>query len=102
MTTPTPDTPTPPTPISDADRKAILDDEVALVLQRKKRRLEHRSDFQAIIVRGKPINHILHLLLSVFTLGLWLIVWLAIAGSGGEKRAAMQVDRYGCITITQL
>lgn len=28
-------------------------------------------------------NHALHLLLSVFTLGLWLIVWIfAVAGSG--------------------
>ena len=32
--------------------------------------------------RSKPkTNHVLHLLLSVFTLGLWLPVWLIIAVS---------------------
>ena len=34
-------------------------------------------------------NHILHLLLSVVTLGLWLIVWLLIGA--GEKKAICTV-----------
>ncbi len=107
MTATTPDSPDPESaprlvPLSDTERKAILDQEVNRILLRKNRRLEHRSDFQAIIVRGKPVNHILHLLLTIFTIGIWAFVWLAMAGSGGEKRAAMQVDRHGQITITQL
>ncbi|MGH7531008.1 MAG: hypothetical protein ACREMN_11550 [Gemmatimonadales bacterium] len=45
---------------------------------------------------GKPTlhlvqrpNHILHLLLSVFTAGLWLIVWVLV--SMGEKKASCTV-----------
>ena len=45
---------------------------------------------------GKPTihlverpNHILHLLLTVFTLGLWLIPWVLIGA--GEKKATCTV-----------
>ena len=38
------------------------------------------------LTKGHPVNHILHLLLSVFTLGLWLPVWLLVALVRGEKR----------------
>lgn len=31
-------------------------------------------------------NHVLHLLLSVFTVGLWLIPWFIIAGVNERKR----------------
>jgi hypothetical protein len=30
---------------------------------------------------GKKVNHVLHLLLSVFTLGFWLIIWLLVGNS---------------------
>ena len=87
--------------ISDPERKAFLDREVAQVMRKPHRRLEYRSDFQAIIVRGKPVNHILHLLLTLCTVGLWGLVWLLIAANGGEKRASMQVNQAGQITISQ-
>jgi hypothetical protein len=35
-------------------------------------------------------NHILHLLLAVFTLGLWLPVWLFIAIASGWEPLPMQ------------
>jgi hypothetical protein len=38
-------------------------------------------------VRGekKAVNHILHLILSIFTSGLWLFVWLLVVLSAGAK-----------------
>jgi len=36
-------------------------------------------------------NHILHLLLSVFTLGLWLLVWLALVLISSGKRPRCSV-----------
>jgi hypothetical protein len=48
--------------------------------------LQARSRFQAILVRGKRPNHKLHLALTVGTLGLWGIVWLAIWIFRGEQR----------------
>lgn len=35
---------------------------------------------------AKKTNHILHLLLSVLTAGLWLIVWLFVADNNSHKR----------------
>ena len=32
----------------------------------------------------------LHLLISVFTLGLWVIVWLLVAITGGERRKTIR------------
>ena len=58
-------------------------------------RVESQSDYQAVFVNGKPVNHILHLILSAFTLGLWLLVWAALAIFGGEKRSVVRVDEYG-------
>ena len=60
--------------------------------------IEGRSDFQALLVRGKPVNHILHLLLCFPTLGFWLFVWLLLVLVGGEKRQVITVDRSGAVT----
>jgi hypothetical protein len=38
------------------------------------------------LVRGHRVNHILHLLLTVFTAGLWLPVWIGVAAFGGGRR----------------
>ena len=38
------------------------------------------------LVKGHRVNHILHLLLTVFTVGLWLPVWIGVALFGGGRR----------------
>lgn len=58
-------------------------------------RVESQADFSAIMVKGHRVNHVLHLLLSIVTLGAWLIVWFFIACFGGERRHAITVDEYG-------
>ena len=56
-------------------------------------RVESESDTYTVLVRGQRPNHILHLLLSVFTLGLWIIVWVIIAATGGEERQVINKPR---------
>jgi hypothetical protein len=46
-----------------------------------------------VIVSGEPVNHVAHLLASVFLCGLWLPVWLLIAIFGGERRGTVTVDK---------
>ena len=53
---------------------------------------ESRGEYQAVLVHGRRVNHILHLLLSLFTAGLWLVIWLILAVTGGEERVLVQVD----------
>jgi len=61
-------------------------------------RVVSQAQTQAQLVKGKPTNHILHLILSIITLGVWLIVWIAMVIFGGEKQKFISVDEYGRLT----
>jgi hypothetical protein len=65
-------------------------------------RVESQSDFQAVLVEGKPVNHTLHAILTIFTCLLWGIVWAVIAGTGGEKREMIVVDEFGNVQHQRL
>jgi hypothetical protein len=58
-------------------------------------RIETRLPGQIVLIKGKKPNHILHLLLSVLTLGVWLVVWLLIAIMGGERRQVVAIGPDG-------
>jgi hypothetical protein len=62
-------------------------------------RVESQTDFQAVMVRGERPNHVLHLILTLVTFGLWGIVWIALAIFGGEKRRVIDIDDYGNTNI---
>lgn len=62
-------------------------------------RVESQADFNAVIVKGKRPNHILHLILSVLTLGAWVLVWIVLAVVMHEKRRALSVDQYGIVRV---
>ena len=60
-------------------------------------RVESQTDYQAILVTGKNVNHLLHFLIGLFTCGAWWLVWLILAFATGEKRHVIAVDEYGYI-----
>jgi hypothetical protein len=61
--------------------------------------VQSQTDFQAVLVKGSKPNHVLHLLLTLLTLGLWAIVWVVVAFIGGEKHRVIQVDEYGNVNV---
>ena len=61
-------------------------------------RIESNTGGLVTMVSGKKTNHILHLLLSVVTLGLWLPVWLIVAAFGGERRVMLTTDDAGQVS----
>ena len=65
-------------------------------------RVESQGDFQAVLITGHKVNHVLHLILSISTLGLWLIVWLILTVIGGEKREIASVDEFGNIMVQKV
>lgn len=80
--------------VPDGERTAVLDRE----LQKRGAsgwRTESRGQFQATVVKGRRPSHLLHLILSVLTLGLWLVVWLVLALLRRERRALLTVDAFG-------
>lgn len=52
-------------------------------------RIESQTPIQAVMVRGRRPNHVLHLLLTIVTMGLWLPVWLVLALTSKEQRAVL-------------
>jgi hypothetical protein len=80
--------------LPDAERAAIMQ-QALRDLTFRGYRVETADGTRAIISTGEPVNHILHLLLSVFTCGLWLPIWLLIMMFGGVKRRRVHVDEYG-------
>lgn len=58
-----------------------------------------RNDREATAVLalgGKPVNHVLHLIISLVTCGLWAVVWLLlIITARKEQRIRISVDQYG-------
>lgn len=84
------------------ERKETLARTIASLLAQGGYRVESQSDYQAVLVRGRPVNHVLHLLISFFTAFLWVFVWLGLIVFGGEKREIVQVDEWGTPTIARL
>ncbi|AVZ72611.1 hypothetical protein SLUN_10825 [Streptomyces lunaelactis] len=58
-------------------------------------RVESRSETQAVMVRGQPVNHVLHAVLSLATCLLWVVVWLILIATNRVERVALTVDARG-------
>lgn len=58
-------------------------------------RVESRSGTQAVLVRGQPVNHVLHAFLTVFSCFVWGAVWVAVALTNKVERVALTVDAQG-------
>jgi hypothetical protein len=76
------------------ERSAILDHSIQ-VLAAQGWRVQSRTPTQAQLVKGQRVNHILHLLLTIITFGIWAIVWLIVAVRGGEEHAVVTIDEHG-------
>lgn len=86
--------------LSESQRAGALDQELMTMLTRGGR-VEARTPTSAVVSTGKPVNHILHLLITVLLIGLWLPVWIIIAIDGGEKRTTVSVDENGHVRRTK-
>ena len=83
---------------SPEQRKELLARAVANQV-RQGGRVESQTDYQAVLVTGQKVNHVLHLILTLVTFGLWGIVWIILAFIGGEKRVVIDIDEYGNTNI---
>lgn len=83
------------------ERKAILSQNVAMAVARGGR-IQSQADYQAVLLYGKPVNHVLHLIITVLTLGLWVVIWLPLVVIGGEKRQMISVDEFGSVAVQDL
>ncbi len=80
--------------LPDEERAEVLNQALMIAVSRGGR-IESHTRFQAVVVYGHPVNHVLHALLTFFTCLIWGIMWLILASTSGERREVLQVDPYG-------
>ena len=83
------------------ERKALLAQQIQGAVARGLR-VESQSEFQAVLIEGQAVNHVLHAIITVVTCGLWGIVWIILAVTGGEKREMIVVDEFGNVQLSRL
>ena len=64
-------------------------------------RIESQTDTLVVIVHGRRVNHLLHFLIGIFTIGAWWFVWLLLVILGGEKRYLVSVDERGNVSTSR-
>jgi hypothetical protein len=69
-------------------------DEALFVMISEGDRVLARLPDQAILMTGKPVNHLLHFVVSFFC-WLWVPIWLVLWLFGGERTMTVTVDEYG-------
>jgi hypothetical protein len=87
-------TATPTGVLTTEERSEILNREI-LRYTSKGWRVQSQGPTQAQLVKGKNHSHLLHLILTLLTLGVWLLVWIPLALFGGEKHKLIAVNEYG-------
>lgn len=85
--------------VTDADRRSALERAVTVELTRGGR-LESQTSYNAVVLHGNKVNHILHLILSLLTAGLWLFVWLVLVLTNKQQRVVLSVDEAGGVLRT--
>ena len=77
------------------ERREALQKRIEEFTRRENYWVESRSDYQAMLVKGRRVNHLLHGILSLLTVGIWIPVWILLAVFGGEKRRHFYVTPEG-------
>ena len=68
----------PPRPATPDERERVLGDAIAHALDEPGRwRVESQLAYEAVLVRGRKTNHVLHLALTLLTFGFWLAAFLS-------------------------
>lgn len=67
-------------------------------------RVETQSDYNAVIRYEAKTNHVLHLILSILTVGLWAFVWVTIGiiNMVKNKAVTLSVDEFGNVLRQQV
>ena len=64
-------------------------------------RVESYGPGHAVMVKGRRPNHVLHLLLTLLTLGLWLPVWAVLTGTMRVQRQVLMVGADGSVMTSR-
>lgn len=86
--------------MTDTEKAERLETAISMMV-RDGWRVEYRAPAMATMLRGQRPNHILHLILSLITCGLWLPVWGFLGIFKGQKRRLIELDEFGLACVTK-
>ena len=81
--------------VPDATQRGLILDWVVSQRVAAGWRVESRSGSQAVLVRGRPVDHVLHAFLTVFSCCVWGAVWAVLALTNKVERVVLTVDAQG-------
>ena len=87
--------------LTPTERRRLLSQHLA-VMEEEGKRIVFQGDYQAIVADGTPVNHILHLMLSFFTVGLWAVIWMIDISFHKETKEFVRVDIEGNVTVSKI
>ena len=87
--------------LTPTERRRLLSQHLAVMVEQGKR-IVFQGDYQAIVADGTPVNHILHLMLSFFTVGLWAVIWMIDISFHKETKEFVRVDIEGNVTVSKI
>lgn len=83
-------------PASPEHRQQMLSMAVSAEMAQGAQILE-MNQTSALLVKASPVNHVLHLLLTAFTCGVWAFVWLLVSATAQPRRFRMTVNEFGVV-----
>lgn len=64
-------------------------------------RVVERSDTTAVLTTDPQINHVLHAVLTLFTLGLWFPIWILVMVANRPQKLVLSVWENRAIWLTK-
>ena len=65
-------------------------------------RVEGMTDSVVVLVKGWAVNHLLHLVLTVMTMGLWVFVWWPQYRLSRRRVLLVKVDAAGTVERSEI
>lgn len=61
--------------------------------------IESQGQLQAVVASGQSVNNVLHAILTIFTCGVWLVVWMLVSVTNKTARQTVYVDEWGRLLV---
>ena len=65
-------------------------------------RIESQTERSAVVIRGRPTNHVFHLVMFIITSTFWWPVWLFFTIRNRTQRQLIVVDEFGNVDVTKV
>lgn len=88
-------------PVSPEQRQQLLSMAVYAEVARGAQ-VQTMDQTSALLLKVDPVNHVLHLLVTALTCGVWAVVWILVTASARVRTFRLAVDEFGIVQRSDL